>query len=380
MRHVTSPICALVLLLLCFTVATEAATMADFLLTVKAPQGWKPLSPTRKVANFGAGLLTGWEKQTDGGTAVLYVLGSRSQGQFLLSSLADSFQDALGAEEIAYNRYEGFTIAGRPAVKFAMVGDGAGWGIRNFLDEALAGTLTYMELAVTRNYWADSSGTDLVYYVMACPEPAKVAIDAAFKTLVHSSAFAGQYKAPKSTAPAARPTVEVPAPVSPGQGPVPEPAPKPQVSTPPTSTATGEGTKPAQDVLAPAVAMLKGAGLAVYLPEAKEAPFDLLAAGTGARQLYSVQVYRAQEDKAGEALVWNLPVTRVKTAQYVVLLAEKSKSAWLVPSAALLKRLDTKGDTAEADSTAMGEDGKTLYEFLKNYADAAAVLKTAKGK
>ncbi|MCE5217922.1 hypothetical protein LLH03_12940, partial [bacterium] len=233
---------------------------------------------------------------------------------------------------------------------------------------------------VTRNYWADSTGTDLVYYVMACPEPAKVAIDAAFKTLVHSSAFSGQYTAPKGTAPAARPTVEVPAPASPEQGPVPEPAAKPQFSTPAEPTPSAATPRPAEGAVDSAVAFLKGAGLAVYLPEAKEAPFDLLATGTGARQLYSVQVYRAEEDKASEALVWNLPVTRVKSAQYVVLLAEKSKSAWLVPSAALLKRLDTKEETAEADSAAMGEDGKTLYEFLKGYADAATVLKAAKGK
>lgn len=165
----------------------------EYRLELKQPPGCAAYAGSATPHRFGGELLAIWEKSTPAGKGIMYVVGVRRQGNFVVEQIADSFEQFLAGAKIDGERFENFTVMGRPAMKFALRGPGTGQTIAALSGEGGTTVATYMEVVLTTNQWTDGSGTDFIQFVMACPEPSRDAVGEAFRTLVHGTTLRGQY-------------------------------------------------------------------------------------------------------------------------------------------------------------------------------------------
>jgi len=256
-----------------------AAGPADYNLGLTAPAGWQEASENKIPARLGGTYLAGWYKDVQLGRAVIYVIASRSKGQFLLEDMVDVLAGFMQSNKLEPALDTGFNIAGRPAGKVIVTGKGTGQ-IVNGISQGVTGKLdTYMEIALFTNFWANKGGTDLIQVVFAAPLGSKDILRPGYKGLLQQMKLTGQYQPP---VPAAKPVA--------------------------AASAQGATTAPV-----PTVASEKVVGLTDKMPEA------------GAQLHFVLPVLE------GTSASWSVKPDE-KAAFYVLLWPQK-RANWVIPAA-----------------------------------------------
>jgi len=290
---------------------------AEFRLELNAPPGWQQYSATKLPHRFGGDLLAAWEKDFEPGRGIIYVIGMRRDGQFLLEQVADSFEEFLDQAEVETGRFENFFVLGRPAVKFVMAGKGSGQMIAAISEDCEAKRNTVMQVVLTTNLWRDGAGTDFIQFVMACPKGAESDVEDSFKEVVHKSTLVGTHD-PKAPVKADPPTETV--------APAPKPARKEAATDRPKPTAAPRTTKrpstpvkpPAADQAAPKPSALFGMLYAATSTNPRPVVVQFL---TGRREGASVSWQAARDDKTDVYVcvwkdmraTWIIPASKFKS-------------------------------------------------------------------
>ena len=246
--------CALVAIHSGYAQQPQMVSPDEFRLSLPSPPGWTQYAGPKSPDRFAGQLLKAWEKETESGKAIIYVLGTRRYGQFLFDHIADAFAEFLADVGVGAERFGNFYVLSRPAVKFTMSGAGTGQMIAALSERVAGDEPTYMEVVLTTNMWQGDQGTDFIQFVLGCPEGAQEEGVAALKAAVHKSMLLGRHTpTPEQLAAGeaadaevvegleGEETVEieeiVPMPLPPGETAAAEPV-EPPTAPPPTARAT----------------------------------------------------------------------------------------------------------------------------------------------
>ncbi len=165
----------------------------DFRLHLSPIRDWSQFAGPQSPNRFAGSILGAWQKKTGEGDAVVYVIGTRREGQYILDQVAASFSQFLSEQGVAAEQFGNFFALGRDAVKFTMSGPGTGQMIAALSERLGDKVPTYMEVVLTTNLWHNGQGTDFIQFVLGCPASAKKEGTEALQTVVHKSFLLGQF-------------------------------------------------------------------------------------------------------------------------------------------------------------------------------------------
>ena len=186
-------VAAFVLCPLAFAQEADQLSADDFRLHLSPIRDWSQFAGPQSPNRFAGNILGAWQKKTGEGDAVVYVIGTRREGQYILDQVAGSFSQFLSDQGVAAEQFGNFHALGRDAVKFSMSGPGTGQMIAALSERLQDKVPTYMEVVLTTNLWHNGQGTDFIQFVLGCPAAAKKEGTEALQTVVHKSFLLGQF-------------------------------------------------------------------------------------------------------------------------------------------------------------------------------------------